>query len=80
MPGDFFTSIIFLSVQNFASLFEQSWLNREFATLEPYFVHEAFRKRVEKELEEFRSLTLPDDYSAEKKKKPAKSGNVDHGG
>ncbi|VDD84872.1 unnamed protein product [Enterobius vermicularis] len=35
---------------------------------EPYYKREEYRKRVEKELQEFCSLTLPDGYSAEKKK------------
>ncbi|KHN88389.1 X-ray repair cross-complementing protein 5 [Toxocara canis] len=36
--------------------------------IQPYFAHEAFTKRVRKELDEFRSITLPDDYNPEAKK------------
>uniref|UniRef100_A0A183E088 Ku domain-containing protein n=1 Tax=Gongylonema pulchrum TaxID=637853 RepID=A0A183E088_9BILA len=37
--------------------------------IQPYFVHDAFRKRVEKELDSYRTATLPDDYNPEEKKK-----------
>uniref|UniRef100_F1KX68 ATP-dependent DNA helicase 2 subunit 1 n=1 Tax=Ascaris suum TaxID=6253 RepID=F1KX68_ASCSU len=36
--------------------------------IQPYFAHEAFSKRIKKELDEFRSLTLPDDYNPDAKK------------
>lgn len=54
--------------------FETSCLNFLFIQFvcsiiaEPYYKREEYRKRVEKELQEFCSLTLPDGYSAEKKK------------
>uniref|UniRef100_A0A914RQG7 Ku70/Ku80 N-terminal alpha/beta domain-containing protein n=1 Tax=Parascaris equorum TaxID=6256 RepID=A0A914RQG7_PAREQ len=40
----------------------------KFSNPEPYFAHEAFSKRIKKELDEFRSLTLPDDYNPDTKK------------
>ncbi|VDN30925.1 unnamed protein product [Gongylonema pulchrum] len=37
--------------------------------IQPYFVHDVFRKRVEKELDSYRTATLSDDYNPEEKKK-----------
>ncbi|CAG9532660.1 unnamed protein product [Cercopithifilaria johnstoni] len=35
--------------------------------IQPYFVYDGFRKRVEKELDEFRSSLLPDNWNSEQK-------------
>ncbi|VDK55244.1 unnamed protein product [Anisakis simplex] len=36
--------------------------------IQPYFVHEAFAKRVKDQLDHFRAVTLPDGYNPETKK------------